>query len=425
MTTSTTLDVRHITDDDIPQWTRTWNAGYLRPTAAGDCDRMRETLAGDRVIGAFDRDLCVGTYRSSAQELTVPGGAFLPAAAISKVSVAGTHRRRGLLGQMVDKDLRDAVERDVPIVVLDAAQYPLYGRFGFGPATSMAWFEIDVHRAGLDRRHTDDAQHIELVDRDTYFKLVPEAYERFRTRQPGALRRDPQWWADVTGQGREPGSSWTEPFYAVHRDEDTGQVDGLMCFTAEETWDAMLPRTPLHVRDLVGLSPTAERALVRYAVTADWVSTVQLPYRAPDTLAPQWLGDPRAARITAMSDYMWLRILDARRALSARTYATEGSLVLRIDDPAGHADGTWRLEGGPDGATCLPTARPVDITLHVRDLACLYLGDESATRLAQLGRVREEREGALARADAMFRTGRRPWSPRASTGVNPRQARPS
>jgi predicted acetyltransferase len=414
MTDSAVIDIRSVTEDDLPAWTRTWGNGYLRPYTESSVDAIRSTAAEDRLIGAFDMDRCVGTYRSSAQELTVPGGAFVPVSAISKVSVAGTHRRRGLLSRMVAMDLRGAFERGEPVAVLDAAQYPLYGRFGFGPATVMAWFEIDVHRARLDPRRTADTSGVLLVDSREYLKAAPGVYERLRAVQPGALRRDESWWQEATGQ--PPGSGRSEPFFALHLDPDTGEADGLLCFSAEETWGAMLPQSPLWIRDLVAVSPQAEAALLRYAVTTDWVTTVHLPYRAPDTLLPLWLGDPRAARVSALSDYMWLRVLDTSRALSSRAYGIEASLVLEVTDAAGYAAGTWALEGGPDGASCIRTTRGPDLRIDVRDLSSLYLGDDSAARLAELGGIEEVRPGALARADAMFRTGRRPWSPRALLG---------
>ncbi|MFF4508112.1 GNAT family N-acetyltransferase [Streptomyces sp. NPDC001401] len=417
MTDTAVIDIRSVTEDDLPAWTRTWGNGYLRPYTESSVEAIRSTTARDRLIGAFDMDRCVGTYRSSAQEITVPGGAFLPASAISKVSVAGTHRRRGLLSRMVAMDLRGAFERGEPVAVLDAAQYPLYGRYGFGPATAMAWFEIDVHRARLDPRRTADTSGVLLVDAREYLKAAPGVYERLRAGQPGALRRDELWWQEATGQRTGSGDRRSEPFFALHFDADSGEADGLLCFNAEETWGNMLPQSPLWIRDLITASPRAEAALLRYAVTVDWVTTVHLPYRSPDTLLPLWLGDPRAARVSALSDYMWLRVLDTPRALSARTYGIEASLVLEVADAAGYGAGTWLLEGARDGASCTRTTRAPDLRIDVRDLSSLYLGDDSATRLSVLGGIEELRPGALARADAMFRTGRRPWSPRAVLGA--------
>jgi predicted acetyltransferase len=416
MTDSAVIDIRSVTEDDLPGWTRTWGNGYLRPYTDGGVDALRSTAARDRLIGAFDMDRCVGTYRSSAQELTVPGGAFVPVSAISRVSVAGTHRRRGLLSRMVAMDLRGAFERGEPLAVLDAAQYPLYGRYGFGPATAMAWFEIDVNRARLDPRRTADTSGVLLVDAREYSKAAPAVYERLRAVQPGTLRRDELWWQEATGQRAGSAPDRPEPFFALHLDPVTGEADGLLCFSAEERWGAMMPQSPLWIRDLIAVSPQAEAALLRFAVTVDWVTTVHLPYRAPDTLLPLWLGDPRAARVSALSDYMWLRVLDTPRALSARTYGVEADLVLEVTDAAGHAAGTWLLEGGPDGASCTRTRRAAQLRMDVRDLGSLYLGDDSATRLSVLGGTEELRPGTLARADAMFRTGRRPWSPRAVLG---------
>jgi len=99
------------------------------------------------------------------------------------------------------------------------------------------------------------------------------------------------------------------------------------------------------------------------------------------------------------------------RLLSSRTYPTSGALVLEVTDAAGLAAGRFLLEAGPDGAECAPTTRAADLTLDVRELGPLALGDEPATRLAALGRVTEERPGALAVADALLRTARRPWCP--------------
>jgi predicted acetyltransferase len=106
-----------------------------------------------------------------------------------------------------------------------------------------------------------------------------------------------------------------------------------------------------------------------------------------------------------------VRILDVVKALEARTYEGTGTLVLEVVDPAGPAGGRWRLEAAADGASCTPTTGRADLTLDVRELASLWLGDESAVRLSALGRVQEERAGAARSADALLRTSRRPWCP--------------
>ena len=65
--------------------------------------------------------------------MTVPGGVG-SCAALTNVTVAATHRRRGLLTAMLTRDLADSVERGEIVGALIAAEYPIYGRFGYGPA---------------------------------------------------------------------------------------------------------------------------------------------------------------------------------------------------------------------------------------------------------------------------------------------------
>ncbi len=74
----------------------------------------------------------------------------MPADAVTNVTVSPTHRRRGLLTRMMAQDLAGAKERGDVVATLIAAEYPIYGRYGFGPATWATEWTIDVPRAGLD-----------------------------------------------------------------------------------------------------------------------------------------------------------------------------------------------------------------------------------------------------------------------------------
>ncbi|PZT69182.1 GNAT family N-acetyltransferase [Streptomyces sp. SW4] len=415
MTRPADIDVRPITESEFADWNRALNTGFLMaPTSPEEVvrDRARQFVPG-RLLGAFDGDRCVATFRSFAQEITAVGGALLPSDAVSNVTVSPTHRRRGLLSRMMEQDLAAARERGDVVATLIAAEYPIYGRYGFGPATTMTEWTIDVPRAGLDPRWAgpEDGGRIDLVDAEEVRKTGPELFERLRRAQPGAVSKPEPWWRVQTGDLRfQP--EWTEPFFAVYRSA-AGEVEGMVAYTADDRWgDAKQPLNTASVKWLIGLTPAADRALWRYLCSIDWITTVKSGWRAPDDLLPHFLPDPRAARITTQADWLWVRILDVVRALEGRTYEAPGSLVLEVADPAGTAGGRWRLEAAETGeASCTPTTESAELALDVRDLATLWLGDESAVRLAALGRVREERAGAARKADALLRTSRRPWCP--------------
>ncbi|MBZ9642535.1 GNAT family N-acetyltransferase [Streptomyces sp. PSKA30] len=407
------LAVRPITESDFEDWHRALNVGFLRePTLTEEqLQARRHQFVPGKLLGAFDGERCVATFRSFAQELTAVGGAAVPADAISNVTVTPTHRRRGLLSRMMTQDLAAAKERGDVVATLIAAEYPIYGRYGFGPATWTTEWTIDVPRTGLDPRWSgpEDGGRIDVVDGEDIRKLGPELHERLRRAQPGAVSRGELWWRYNTGALRYNGS-WTEPFYAVHRSA-TGEVEGMVSYEADDNWHGKQPHDTADVNWLIAVTPAAERALWHYLCSIDWITQVKTGWRAPDDLLPLYLPDPRAARATTQADWLWVRILDVVRALQARTYEGEGSLVLEVVDAGGLAGGRYRLEASAAGASCAPTTQSADLTLDVGDLAALWLGDESAVRLATLGRVREARAGAARSADALLRTSRRPWCP--------------
>ncbi|MER6130479.1 GNAT family N-acetyltransferase [Streptomyces sp. NPDC001815] len=409
------IDVRPVRDGEIPEWIRALNTGFLRPPSVSEAEvaDRRTYIEPERTLGAFDGERCVGTFRSFPQEITAVGGATVRADAISNVTVTSTHRRRGILTRMMAHDLAAAKERGDVVATLIAAEYPIYGRYGFGAATSAAEWTIDVPRAGLDPRWAgpDDGGRIDLVDADDVRKTGPELHERLRRAQPGAIDRNERWWQVATGAVVLDRAPWTEPFHAVYRDA-RGQAEGLLTYSVDDRWgDAKQPLDTAKVRDLIAVTPAAERALWQYVCSVDWVTAVRTGRRAPDDLLPHLLPDPRAAAITSQVDWLWVRILDVVAALEARTYAATGALVLEVVDGNGPAAGRYRLDASPEGASCTRTGESAELTLSAAELGALWLGDQSVVRLAALGRVREERAGAAEVADALLRTSRRPWCP--------------
>src|SRR5581483_9504370 len=100
---------------------------------------------------------------------------------------------------------------------------------------------------------------------------------------------------------------------------------------------------------------------------------------------------------------------DVEAALAGRSYATGDGLVLQVADGfCEWNEGTYAVEAGEAGRA--DGAAP-DLRLDVQALAAAYLGAFTFAQLAGASRVEELRPGAVARADALFRTDVRPWSP--------------
>lgn len=94
----------------------------------------------------------MGTFRGLALDLSVPGGALLPVLGVSSLAVVPSHRRRGILSALMAHGLGAAVARGEAAAVLHSAEYPVYGRYGFAPATRHGGFTVDVTASGASAR---------------------------------------------------------------------------------------------------------------------------------------------------------------------------------------------------------------------------------------------------------------------------------
>ncbi|WP_436773773.1 GNAT family N-acetyltransferase [Yinghuangia sp. YIM S09857] len=414
------VEIRTITEDELSPWGVALDVGFLRvPDHTKEvrdqwAEHLRDVVDLDRTQAAYDGDAMVGTFRSWGGEITVPGGAYLPMSAITNVTVTATHRRRGLLTRMMRADLDAAAARGEAAAILIAAEYNIYGRFGFGAATDISTYRVDLSRTRLtdaELARREDGGRVEIVTPEAMVELGPRIHGAFRAHTPGAITRQPLWWQLYTGVRKRPGGRGAENrFYAVYRDP-SGEPTGYLAYRIDEVWEDFLPKATLHADQVIGATRAAEAALWDFAAQVDYVVRISAGERPGDDPLPLRFTDPRAVTWDSARDFVWLRLLDVPKALAARTYEVAGSVVLEVEDELGYAAGRFKLEGGPSGAVCAPTDEPAQLRLGVGALGALYLGGNSAVRLADAGALAEVAPGSLAVAEVMFRTARAPWCP--------------
>ncbi|HUC37214.1 MAG TPA: GNAT family N-acetyltransferase [Acidimicrobiales bacterium] len=399
------LEVRTIDASEIGDWVDCMGVGFLRPRAEGFAEFYLEQVELGRTWGAFDSGNVVGTLRSFATTLTVPGPEQVEVAALTNVTVAPTHRRRGILTDMIRADLAASVERSESLSILIASEYPIYGRFGYGPAVDTAVYTVDATSAHLRRGGTGS---VELVALATLRKEAPALYDEVRVRQPGWIGRADHHWDTMLHQVEVPGAEPSKAYAALYRSE-SGQLEGYLLYEAEAKWQDWRPCSTLKVDELVAVTPEAYRRLWQYCTEVDLVTTVNAADR-PVVEPLEWmLTERRAMRQSGRYDFLWVRPLDVCAALSARRYLVESGVVMEVTDDLRFADGRYLLEGSPRGAACSRTSQPAELVVGVDVLGALYLGGVSLRSLADAGRVEVVVPGALERADLMFRSAVAPW----------------
>jgi len=401
-------DIRTVGPDEYAIAIEVISTAFMeRPDVAKVAEFVRDRWDADRTWVAFDGTRACGTFRSWATDLTVPGGATLPASAVTAVTVLPTHRRRGILTEMAAKEHAALLERGEAAAILYSAEYPIYGRFGYGPATRSGTMTLDALRT---RFNGEPATGVELVVPDEAVRdQVRTVHEAWRVRRAGEIRRHPGSFDVRLGLVDEPWSGRWKGFLALHRNA-AGAVDGFARYTAKLAWEDGHGRGVVQVEELYGLTGEAYAALWRFLAEIDLVASVRAEGRPLDERLPWLLTNPRAARMADLGDGLWVRLFDVPRALAARTYAASGSLVLEVPDAAA-AGGRWRLalDVSPDGATCRPTDRDADLVIPVMALGAAYLGGTRLRDAVAATGFEERTPGALATADRLFRTADEPW----------------
>lgn len=398
---------------EVPEYSASISRTFLDP--AGLTEQRLESITrgwdSQRAWGVRDDGRWVATLRTLERTITVPGldGATrtLAADGVTAVTVAATHRRRGLMSAMIGDALRAARERGDPLSILVAAEWPIYGRFGYAPAVFGVDWAFHIRRAGatLD----GDVTRVRELDRAAFTELAPELFRAFRAGRAGQVDRDGSWWNRRLAADGWPEVEDLTRMWLVHEGDDG--PDGLLTWKAREQFGFFPPLAVIDVPLLAAHTDEAYRDLWAYLSAIDGVEEVRLSERPVDEPVRWLLRDGRTLIATEQRDHLWLRLLDVPVALSGRRYATPGEVVLEVTDPSiVSVAGRYRLSADGDAVSCEPTTSAPELTLTQAALAAIYLGGAGLCEQMPAGGVIEHVPGAIARVQTMFSTPLAPWN---------------
>ena len=310
------IEVRAIREDEMRDYlVSVHTAFHMGSDVSDEQVEFGRTYMSDlsRRLGAFvDGSLC-GTAGSFATELTVPGFNTIPMTAVTQVTVLPTHRRRGLLREMMEYQLRDAHARGELAAMLIAAEWPIYGRFGYGMAIEAAMTVVDADAAVF--RDPQIRGSFEVVDLPTLRTLAPEPFDRHRLVTPGAISREPIAWDILTGIAPRPGDDPPKKRVRVLHRDPAGTLDGYVVYETSGDWVHNRPKLKVDVLEMIANNNDATVDLWRYLCAIDWVSEIQAHARAVDEDVRQLFADGRVAHQAHRSDRMWVRLIDVPAAL--------------------------------------------------------------------------------------------------------------
>jgi predicted acetyltransferase len=368
-----------------------------------DAERFAQWIELDRMLGAWDGERIVGGAGAFSYVMSVPGGE-VAAAGVTVVGVLPTHRRRGVLTAMMKEQLSDSRERGDKIAYLWASEGTIYGRFGYGLASR-------IGSMSLTRERTRFAQPFEprgtvrLLDFDEAARVLPPLYEQVRAQRAGMFVRSRAWW-ETRKIIDDPARRQAGPLHRALLELD-GKPAGYALYRVKQQWEAGSSSGTVTILEAFAPTPEATRELWRWLLDFDWTSEFSADFLPLDHPLFLLLAEPRRLRFE-INDGVWLRLIDVAGALSARTYAGDGEIVLELSDELFPENaGRWRVSA----AGAERTNADAELRLGVADLATVYLGGFGFGDLVRAARAEELTSAAADRADALFHTTVLPWCP--------------
>jgi predicted acetyltransferase len=367
-------------------------------------ERFARILEPQRVHAGFDGDEVVAGSGTYTFDLAVPGGQ-VKAMGLTIVGVLPTHRRRGYLRAMMRSQIDAARARGELVAIHWATEDTIYGQFGYGIASMAA--EIDVPREhAAPFAPIDVPGRARLVTLDAAEPLIAPVYARVARQTPGMFARSSAWWQDRLlidhPWRRQSGGALRCAVW-----ESEGRATAYAFYRVNQMFERGSSAGHIFVLEAMGESAEATHAIWRFLFGIDFIARVKAIYLPLDHPMLLSLAEPRRLNFL-VREGLWARLIDVGAALSARSYASDDAVVIDVaDEFCPWNAGRWRIaRGGVERTTA-----DADLACAVQSLGCVYLGGFTFAELSRALRVQELRPGAVARADALFRTDQRPWCP--------------
>ncbi|HZD23091.1 MAG TPA: GNAT family N-acetyltransferase [Acidimicrobiia bacterium] len=403
-------EIRTVTADEVDLYRSRLARGFGEDpeTDEAGIERFSAVFEPDRMFGVFDRSDLVGTGGAFSLGVTVPGGATVPMGGTTMVTVQPTHRRQGILRELMGRHLDEVADRGEPIAGLWASESTIYGRFGYGPATVRYQVEVNAARVNID---SDSPGDMRLLDAGEEAKILPDVYESVRSERPGMLTRSREWWESrILANRRSQGGDMSRPRHVVH--EHSGKADGYAIYRQKGKWQEWVADGEVSVVEVITAGSESHRAVWAFLTNIDLFPRVTWWNAPVDDPLSLIVDDSRRVR-RSLSDSLWIRVLNVPSALEARSYEHDGVIVLGLHDATrSRSEGTYQLEVAGSQSSCEPSDAPPDVELDISVLGHLYLGGGNAVAMAGAGRI-DGHPDAITTLHRLFRTDRAPWCPEA------------
>jgi len=305
------------------------------------------------------------------------GGVSVPMHGVAGITVAPEARGKGVAREVMARSLRLIHERGAPLSTLYPATQTLYRRVGYEQAGHL--FLTTLPTASIDP--SSRAGRVRQM-RESDLPQIHALYRAYASTMNGWIDRDDRLWLRVF----EPRGTKTDTFIA---ESDSGDITGYAVLKRRgDDPPRANGRKDITVTDFVFTSESAGRRLL--AFLRDHESTVTHVMLTGGPWKPELFLLKEQRFTVTLKDYWMTRIVDAKRAIEARTYPAHLRARIELDladDLFAHNSGRFAVEFEAGRAKVTSGAGSGAVRCDIRALAALYTGFASARTLAFTGAV--------------------------------------
>ncbi|GMQ94347.1 MAG: GNAT family N-acetyltransferase [Acidimicrobiia bacterium] len=371
------ITFRPVTEDEYPAFARALIEGFSEDVPDDDFpDLLKATLPPDRTLAAFDGGDIVGTFGGYALDLSVPGGS-LPMEGTTVVTVFPTHRRRGLMNEMMARHLETSAANGYAIAGLWASESSIYGRFGYGIAS----YADTITMQGRDIRFREgiDVEGVRRISVEDAHEVLPPVFDRVLPETPGMFARSADWWkTQVLHDAEWMKRGKTSKRVVIHHGPDGPDGFAIYRQKSDESDDGHANGT-VHVVEILSETDRAHTALWSFLTNVDGCPNVRSWNQPTDDPLAMKVVDPRRIKQVTRIDALWILILDVVAALEARSYEQDGVISFTVTNSfRPDVQGGYALSIKNGVGSCTRIEGEADLGIDLDVLGALYLGGADA-----------------------------------------------
>jgi predicted acetyltransferase len=302
---------------------------------AQDVDLFRSLLMPEQVLGYFVNEQLAAKVWVIPLELYY-GERKIKMAGIANVASWPEFRRKGMVGELMIRALKDMKAAGQSVSCLAPFSYAFYRRYGYEAFT-------DVKTYKMEPKYFPRFEMPEGSFENATWKhpAIQEVYEMYAQKYHGMLVRDLTWWEKrIHGRADE---NWRTVLFR----DALGSAQGYILYRVAER--------VMHIRELVYLTEEARRALWRFAANHDSMITEMVSHVPVSDNLAAFLPEPRFKQ--EIVPYFMARIVDVEGFFQQITFnslllAGDEAFTFRLsihDEYAPWNQGTFNLSVDPKG----------------------------------------------------------------------------